>query len=92
MKRWMLFLLAALVLAILSPACAPIEEPPEVKVETPAPEVVTEVEQVTMEPAQETILFMTWASTAFEQDAVEKMVEQFEEDNPQITVDRIVVR
>lgn len=98
MKRWTLFLLAALLLATLSPTCAPVEEPTEapaeVVVETlpPAAEEPTESAEQPPEPVPgEVVSFWTWASTAFEEDALNRMVAQFSKDTG-IDVDLQVIR
>jgi ABC-type glycerol-3-phosphate transport system substrate-binding protein len=84
MKRCVLFLLAVLALAVISPACGPTPAP-EVIVRTAVVETVvveTTVVEVTAAPegpesTQELVVFWTWASTGFEAEAVEKMVETF---------------
>ncbi|MGD9028632.1 MAG: hypothetical protein PVG25_02335 [Anaerolineae bacterium] len=89
MKRWMPFLLAVLLLATIAPACAPTSTPSEVVVEEEQAKPIEEVVQPTEEIPQEVISFWTWASTPFEQEAVEKMVRQFSA-NTGIDVDLLV--
>lgn len=94
MKRWMLFCLIVLMLGAVSPACEPMptEEPAEahpteaVVIEEPGPTAPL----IELEP--ETIVFLTWASTPFEKEAVELMVRKFRQDYPQITVELTVLR
>lgn len=95
MKRWMLLLVALVVLAFLAPACTPTTGGTEVVVKTSAPPQPTEsveaTEQPPVGPAGEVVSFWTWASTDFEEDALNKMVQQFRE-NTGIDVELLIIR
>lgn len=95
MKRWMLLLAVLLVLAFVAPACVPTTGGPEVVGEkTTAPEPTEWVEATkppVTKPTGEVISFWTWASTDFEEDALNRMVQQFRE-NTGIEVELLIIR
>jgi ABC-type glycerol-3-phosphate transport system substrate-binding protein len=103
MKRWMLILVVLLALTLVAPACAPVTGVPEEVVEEAEPQEPTVVEEVPatepveateapgLEPTGEVISFWTWASTAFEYNALEQMVQQFSMDTG-IEVDSMIIR
>jgi ABC-type glycerol-3-phosphate transport system substrate-binding protein len=103
MKQWTLLLALLLVLAVVVLACAPSaepgglieeplpEEPAAVEEEVSATEPVEAIEQPVSEPTREVISFWTWASTDFEYDALEQMVQQFREDTG-VEVELLIIR
>lgn len=102
MVRWVLIpvTVIAVMLGLTSACAAPTPETIEKEVVKEVPveeavEVEKEVEvpdEEAVEVEKEVVTFMVWPADDFEEQALEKMVERFQEIHPGIKVEMIVLR
>lgn len=81
MRRWVLVLMTILALGTVAAGCEITVEPQVVEEPemTAAMEATPEVGVTTEAVETETISFMTWAASGFEEQALGEMVESFQE-------------